>query len=281
MKKTLKHLSILGLVIIIFLFTSYYLIPINGVTYDMRSTIESIELDKNTTMGDIIAKLAGVDGEVSWSKEENDYFVNITHGNETHRIKLSHNPRTDYILLSGFYSSDGNSCEGINEAPLCLGLLIMKESMRGFAPEKQAEKSNNKPRFGKLEIKDNNNAENTRAVSIFLNNKEIYNYEKQVDTDTVAVEIETVYHLQNEDIYIIGNSSGGKACARLYKIISVKSDLSHYISNSFGTCSDLFEKFEKNFTDTSIEISMLDANGKKVKFLYEDHAIRESNLSKP
>jgi hypothetical protein len=288
MKKTLKYISILGLVLVIFLLISYYFIPVNGVTYDMQSTIESIELDQNTTVGDIILKLAGVDGEVSWSKEENDYFVSISHGDATDRIKFSYNPNTDYILLSGFYSSDGsglyssdgNECEGVNQAPICLGFAIMKESMRGFVPKNQIEKNNNKPRFGKLEIKELNNDGMNSAVVILLNNKEIYNYEKQGDIDSVAVEIEAIYNLQDEDIYIIGNSSGGTACPRLYKIISVKSDLSYYASNSFGTCSDLFEKFVKNLTNDSIEITMPRNDGKNIKFLYKDHNVQESKAAR-
>ncbi len=132
-----------------------------------------------------------------------------------------------------------------------------------------------KPRFGKISIDEKDKNSIYGNVVIKLNDKDIYDYEKKKDVDVVAVEVEELYNLENEDVYIIGNSSGGTACPRLYKIVSVKPDLSYHVSDSFGNCSDLFDKFVKKFTDKSVEIEMPSENGKKVKFLYKDHNVSE------
>ena len=104
----------------VFFFVSYYFIQVNGVTYSVQSTIESIELDKNMTVRDAVVNLAGVDGEIIWKREGNDYFVSIVHGKALDSIKFSYNPSTYHVFLTGFYSSDGNKCEGSNQAKKCI-----------------------------------------------------------------------------------------------------------------------------------------------------------------
>ncbi len=125
MKKLFKYVvyTVLGLTIILALlfFVAYITdFPVNGVTMGMQSTIEKIELGKNTTVKDAIVDLAGADGKVVWGREENDYFVSISHGDSTEIIKFSYNPDTQYVFLTGFRSSDGKKCEGAKEAKKCI-----------------------------------------------------------------------------------------------------------------------------------------------------------------
>ncbi len=125
MKKLFKYVLYsafgLGLIFAILLFIAYLAdFPVNGVTMSMQSTIEKIELDTNTTVKDAVVNLAGVDGEVIWEREGNDYFVSIVHGKAVDSIKFSYNPSTYHVFLTGFSGSDGNKCEGSNQAKKCI-----------------------------------------------------------------------------------------------------------------------------------------------------------------
>jgi hypothetical protein len=109
--------------------TYHRFLPINGVTYGVKSDIENIKLDENVVIRDVLLNLAGVDGEILWSKENNNYFISVVRRDRKDRIKFSRNPNTGYILLSGFYSSDIGECEGEYQAYICLGLATEIESV--------------------------------------------------------------------------------------------------------------------------------------------------------
>jgi len=126
MKKFLKYLlyTFLGLltIFIALLFIGYITdFPVNGVTSSAKSAIERMNLGKNITVEDAIVELAGVDGEVIWERENNNYFVYIFHGKEVDIIEFTLNPSTNRIFLTGFHSSSKEKkCKGYEQANRCI-----------------------------------------------------------------------------------------------------------------------------------------------------------------
>ena len=72
---------------------------------------------------------------------------------------------------------------------------------------------------------------------------------------------------QNMQLILLQTSSGGVACPATYRLVIISSDYKAYISQEFGTCSDLYELHQ---TPDKFSISMPDMeNGKRVTYVLQ------------
>ena len=83
-------------------------------------------------------------------------------------------------------------------------------------------------RFGVIEIK---NDEDNLSHRLFLNGKEIFQYEGQ------SIEIVDVLNGRGLDYLIVGTYSGGIACPIQVVIIEVHKSGEHKVTEDFGSCN--------------------------------------------
>lgn len=106
--------------------------------------------------------------------------------------------------------------------------------------------------------------DNPHSGKIFINNQLIYDNE---DADKLYFK-----HIEPVQINgmpgweaVLQTSSGGTACPAMYRFISITAEPRAYVSESFGTCSDLDEI---SSTGAYPQVTMPDYNGSRGKLTY-------------